>query len=257
MDKNKLFDLIVVLFIVAAGLGTAYVTFGILQSSAEGSIQQYKVGGAIAGALISWSMLASLYLQIRKSSGEVEELRERNQELQQKLIRGAPRPSGFDTEVAEQQRIVLARPKDWVRRGGIIFDYEQPGAELIGGDIFSARFTSSFIPVTEEHKDRDRYYKAFPATIDRAFIASYTPEVVYLGGEPNGIKSLKFICRQYARVIEENIRPPVPRTGFSFLLRRMNTSRSAKVWPRPDPNRVQKLRPRERQKKTTMCRPNL
>ncbi|MDP8973555.1 MAG: hypothetical protein M3N45_10400 [Actinomycetota bacterium] len=111
MRKDKIIDLVAVVTIALVGLLTAYVCFGLLQSEASGEFQQYSVGGAIAGALASVSLLSTTYLQIRKSGSEIQKLRETNQELQQKIIRGAPRPPGFDTEVSERQRIVLAGPK--------------------------------------------------------------------------------------------------------------------------------------------------
>ena len=92
MRKDKIIDLVAVVTIALVSLLTAYVCFGLLQSEASGEFQQYSVGGAIAGALASVSLLSTTYLQIRKSGGEIQKLREANQELQQKIIRGAPRP---------------------------------------------------------------------------------------------------------------------------------------------------------------------
>ena len=126
MRSEKFFDLMVLVFIAAAGLATAYVCFGVLSSQANGRFEQYSLGGAITGALVSWSFLTTIYLKVRKSGDELETLRKANQELQGKLIRGAPRPEGFDIEVDERQRIVLARPKDWEPKGGIIFQLELP-----------------------------------------------------------------------------------------------------------------------------------
>ena len=75
MRSEKIFDLVVWLFIASVGLVAAYVCFGILNSQASGRYQQYSVGGAIAGALISWSVLTSVYLQLRGSSNELQDLR--------------------------------------------------------------------------------------------------------------------------------------------------------------------------------------
>src|ERR1700693_5805249 len=99
MRSEKILHLVVWLLIAAVGLGAAYHCFGILSSQAGGRYQQYSVGGAIAGAVISWSVLLSVYLQVRGSSDELRDLRRRSEECQSKLIRGAPRPQGFDTEV--------------------------------------------------------------------------------------------------------------------------------------------------------------
>ena len=124
--SEKVFDLAVWFLIATIGLVAAYVCFGILTSAAEGKYQAYSIGGAIAGAIVSWGVLTSVYLQLRGSSTELEDLRERNEQLQNKLIRGAPRPQGFETEVDERQRIVLARPKLWRPKGGTIFELELP-----------------------------------------------------------------------------------------------------------------------------------
>jgi hypothetical protein len=203
MDKDKLFDLLVVAFIVVAGLFTAYITFGILKSQAEAQLQKYSVGGAIAGALISWSLLASVYLQIRKSSQELSTLRNRNQELQQKLIRGAPRPVGFEIEVAEAHRIVLARPRDWERRGGIIFDFELPNELLRKDDRLPARFTCSYNPITKDTDSRAQYYADFrQSSMNSPFVRAPVIELIYLGGEPRSIESLKVIGRQFVTITE-------------------------------------------------------
>lgn len=194
MFKGKLFDLIVVAFIMFAGLFTAYVCFGILKSQADANIQGYSVSGAIAGALISWSLLTTLYMQIRKSSEEFQKLRERNEELQQKLIRGAPRPKGFEIEVSERQRIVLARPKGWEPFGGTIFNFEL----LDQKDIFPARFSCSFMPIKEGAVSQEEFYKKIRESFtDSPYIESYSSEFVYLGGESHSIKSQKIISREY------------------------------------------------------------
>lgn len=197
MLKGKMFDLIVVAFIMFAGLFTAYVCFGILKSQADTNIQGYSVSGAIAGALISWSLLTTLYMQIRKSSSEFQKLRERNEELQQKLIRGAPRPKGFEIEVSERQRIVLARPKEWEHFGGTIFNFEFPDQK----DIFPARFSCSFTPIKEDTISQEEFYKKIRESFaDSPCIESYNSEFVYLGGESNSIKSQKIISREYIRI---------------------------------------------------------
>ena len=156
MKSDKVFDIVIWLLIVAAGLGAAYVCFGVLKSTAQGQFQSYSVGGAIAGALVSWGVLTSVYLQLRGSSNELRELRNRTEELQNKVIRGAPRPLGFEIEVDERQRIVLARPKEWRPKGGTIFFLEQRDAAQAdeqksdkpkSGDVFPASFLCYFEPI--------------------------------------------------------------------------------------------------------------
>src|SRR4051812_26090290 len=125
MDKRKIGDLFAVCVCVIFALITAYLTFGILQSQATTQNTVYSLGGAIAGALVSFSIFFVAYRQLITSSGEEEKLRDRIQELQQKLIRGAPRPKSFEIEVDERLRLVLARPGNWEPKGGTIFDFEQ------------------------------------------------------------------------------------------------------------------------------------
>ena len=124
--SERTFDVVVWTLIAVFGLVTAYVTFGILSSQASTEVQGYSVEGALAGFVVSAGVLTSIYLQVRKSSNEVEALHRRILELQNKLLRGAPRPLAFETEVSERQRIVLARPEKWRPSGGIIFDYQLP-----------------------------------------------------------------------------------------------------------------------------------
>ena len=66
-NKDKILDAAIVLSIAFVGLFAAYLTFGVLKSEASGEFHSYQVGGAIAGALVSWSLLASVYLKFRKS----------------------------------------------------------------------------------------------------------------------------------------------------------------------------------------------
>jgi hypothetical protein len=203
MEKDKIIDALIVLVIALVGLFTAYLTFGILKSQAQGEFHSYQVGGAIAGALVSWSLLASVYLQVRKSSNELEKLHERIQELQQKVIRGTPHPSGFEIEVSEQMKIVLARPEGWARRGGVIFDFELAEPPRGQNDYYPARFTCSFVPIKKEYKERgrDQFYEIFLNNIKKnEFNYHPTSEYISIGGELESPKSLKVIARQYMRI---------------------------------------------------------
>lgn len=188
---EKTFDLIAVVVIAAVGLFIAYVTFGILDSQADAKIKSYSVSGAIAGALISISLLASVYMQLRKSSIEVHELRSRNKQLESKVIRGAPKPKDFEIEVAEPQHLVLARPRTWEPKGGVIFNFEKPESDMKEGDIFPAQFTVSFTP-TDDPPNRSKYAQIIDNfRIDREYTRSFTSEMIYLGDEPIQWKALK------------------------------------------------------------------
>ncbi len=212
--KDKILDNTVVIVVIFAlvGLFVAVVTFGILKSQAQGEFHSYQVGGAIAGALVSTSLLASLYLQIRKSSNEPEKLREQievNQQkfreqievLQQKLLRGTPHPSGYEVEISEQQKIVLARPEKWHKRGGIMFDFER--VEMSPEDSYPARFTCSFVPITEVYDKlgRDDFYRIFERNI-RQNPRNFYPrsEYIFIGGESQSTKCIKLVAGQYTRL---------------------------------------------------------
>ena len=181
--------MVVTCFIAMVGLLAAYICFGILKSDANGKYEGYSVGGAIAGAIVSWSVLATIFLKLRKSTSDEEELqnkrdlaleefRENNRltaeqrkneldqlrkqvvELQSKLIRGAPKPNGYTIEVAERESIVLARPAHWAPKGGTIFELELPefnentsgaAAQKVAAqnDIFPATFRCYFLPIED------------------------------------------------------------------------------------------------------------
>jgi hypothetical protein len=75
--SERTFDVVVWTLIAVFGLVTAYVTFGILSSQASTEVQGYSVEGALAGFVVSAGVLTSIYLQVRKSSNEVEALHRR------------------------------------------------------------------------------------------------------------------------------------------------------------------------------------
>jgi hypothetical protein len=202
VNREKAFDLLVLVFIVAAGLGTAYLTFGVLESTAQADIQKYSVGGAIAGALLSMSLLASVYQQFRKSSMETDALSRRVIELQEKLLRGTPCPNGFDTEVSERQHIVLARPKDWAPQGGVIFQSEAPTPVSGSFDVFPARFSCWFNPITKDTDDRSVYYDKFRESVNASYFVQppFTTELMMVGGETAGVLSLRVMAHEYVRV---------------------------------------------------------
>lgn len=208
MPKEKALDLIAVIVIAIMGLFIAYVTFGILDSQAAAEIKKYSVSGAIAGALISITVLASVYKQFRTSSAEFRRLQALNFELQRKVIKGAPVPKDFIPEVAERHLIVLARPESWEHGDGKIFDYQLPIAETAKDDIFPARFWVSFIPITDTSLDDDKYYSRYLTEfIDKKLswmIPSHTSEYIYLGGQPDPIRALKVMSQEFVTVSKED-----------------------------------------------------
>lgn len=203
MDLKKLLenDTVVIVIFALIGLLVAWVTFGVLKSEAQGQFQGYQVGGAAAGFAVSFMLLTSFYLKVRRASNEPRELQERIEVLQQKLLRGSPRPIGFEVEISDQQKIVLARPEKWHRRGGMMFDFEV--SEMAPGDDYPARFTCLFVPITDRYKEleMDNFYKTFKENIknnERNYYPS--SEFIFIGGESQRTKCIKVIAGQYMRL---------------------------------------------------------
>lgn len=202
-NLGKFIDATILVIIVGSALIVAYVTFGILNSQADAEIQKYSLGGAIVGFLITFSAFISAYIQFRRSSLEVQELYRHISELQNKLMKGAPKPSSeFIIESDERQRIVLARPEKWECAGGVIFDYEIPLCNLTREeDVFPAHFRVSFKPIKDSEKPEEYYMHYIEKIKNKKSIAGEecTNEYIYLGGEYDNIKSLKIIAKQYAK----------------------------------------------------------
>jgi hypothetical protein len=142
---------------------------------------------------------------VKKSSNELDSLRRQNQELQGKLIRGAPCPKGFDIEVDERQRIVLARPKDWEPKGGVIFQLELQDVAMKPSDNFAAAFTCSFVPIEKDSKQTwEQFHQnqidAAEENSKNGYFQSYSEEAMRVGGEAAGVKSLKVTAHMAAKV---------------------------------------------------------
>ena len=131
------------LVIVCVSVGVAYVLFGILESSASADLRQWKLGGAFAGFAFTASLLASTVLQVYREMrrDKEEDYVKQIQELQSKLIRGAPQPPGFTIDVDERHKLVFARPVGWRHRSGVLYQYI---AVPTHGDHFAANFNVVF-----------------------------------------------------------------------------------------------------------------
>lgn len=204
---------VVTVLFALVGLLVAGVTFGILNSQAAGQFHGYQLGGALAGFAVTFLLLTTFYKQVTKSSNEPEKLREQieaNQQkyreqievLQQKLLRGSPRPPGFEVEISEQQKIVLARPEGWQKRGGVMFDFQLVSIE--DDDNYPAHFTGSYVPITETYKSlgMEEFYRIFVENIRKNKLNSYLRgEYTSIGGESHrGVKSIRVIASQYMRL---------------------------------------------------------
>ena len=187
--------------LVAIGLlggGAAYVCFGLLDSAANVE-SGYSISGAIVGLLLSWSALGSLYMNLRRDSREFGELVRDNRELSRKLLRSAPRR--FELEVDDHQRVVLARPREWERGGGTIFDYQTGLEHMVEEDVFPARFSLVYEPVLDDVTP-DQFYQRVRGSYDDYLTemgASYSSETIQVGGT-DGVRAIKFSAQAYARV---------------------------------------------------------
>lgn len=126
--KNKmLFALIASVTISVVSILMAYISFNILESSAEASLQNWKLGGAFAGFAFTASLLTSITLQFYKqmTTDQISKYRDQIQELQSKLIRGAPCPKECMIEVNENYKLIFARPKKWVPEKDIIYQFAE------------------------------------------------------------------------------------------------------------------------------------
>jgi hypothetical protein len=121
--------------------GVAYLTFGILDSSAEGAMREWRLGGAIAGFAFTALLLTSVIFQFYKeiSRDKAEAYLKQIQELQTKLIRGAPQPPGFTIDIDERHKVVFARPVAWIPLGGVRYQYMAPSPPG-GSDGLQANF---------------------------------------------------------------------------------------------------------------------
>jgi hypothetical protein len=137
-DKGMTFALISGIVIFAVSTIVAAIFFGILESSAEATLQNWKLGGAIAGFAFSAILLTSITFQFYKqvTANDVNKYRDQVIELQSKLIRGAPCPDNYVVEVDERHKLVLSRPEAWLPKEGILYQY----VEKKPGDAMPANF---------------------------------------------------------------------------------------------------------------------
>ncbi len=141
------FALIAVTVIVALSAFIGYLFFSILNSSAEASLQNAKLSGAFAGFFITASLLSTLTFQFYKqiTADQITKYRDQIQELQTKLVKGAPCPEGYTIEVDEKRKIVFSRPEEWLPKLGILYQFVEKNP--LG--MFAANFNVFFQGLTD------------------------------------------------------------------------------------------------------------
>src|SRR5271157_516003 len=142
-EKNRMiFALVSGVITLAVSITVAYIAFKILGSSAEASLQNWKLGGAFAGFVFTASLLTSITFQFYKqlTVDQIGKYREQIQELQAKLIKGAPRPQGYTIDIDERHKLVFARPRDWLPKEGLLYQYVEK--KPLG--VFPANFNVVF-----------------------------------------------------------------------------------------------------------------
>jgi hypothetical protein len=157
------FNLIVVLAIAAASLVAAFITFGLLDSGGQIEDNSRSLTGAIVGFVVAFSAISLAYSRLLQLqlTGMSRSLQDRNseltrevEELRQQVIRSAERPTGYDIEVLDQHGMVMARPREYQSRGGVIIDVEQRDRLLEEGsedfDPVPARLFVKYIPAPKK-----------------------------------------------------------------------------------------------------------
>ena len=127
MDERKgmTFALLSGIVILGMSIFVAYICFNILDSFAEASLQNWKFGGAFAGFVFTASLMTSITLQVYKqmTTDRIEKYRDQIQELQTKLVKGAPCPEGYTIDIDEKHKLVFSRPQQWLPLNGILYQY--------------------------------------------------------------------------------------------------------------------------------------
>lgn len=125
-NRNRMiFAIISGLIIFIISIIIAFISFSILESSAEATLKNWKLGGAFAAFAFTASLLTSIIFQFYKqlTSDKIEAYQQQIQELQNKLIRGATCPTDYVIDLDEKHKIVFSRPSDWYPRGGVLYQY--------------------------------------------------------------------------------------------------------------------------------------
>jgi hypothetical protein len=141
--KKTPLSMVLIAVAVFLSLFFAYVTFNMLQSSGEVTGQEALWGAAAVFIVLfmalttSNSKLHGLITSDRLSKGDkgeesqngneilnqILEYNKKIQELQAKLVKGAPGPPYYTLEMDERHKIVFNRPEQWLPKDGVIYQY--------------------------------------------------------------------------------------------------------------------------------------
>jgi hypothetical protein len=174
--------------IVILSLAVAFICFNILQSSAEATLQNWKLGGGIAAFLVTASFLSTTFITFYRllTSEQIDEYRKRIQELETKLIKGAPCPLGYTIDIDEKHKLVFARPNEWEPKGGVLYAYLERRKQ---DDLFTANFNVIYA----DQKDVTAMYNWFDGTIE-SVQKLYESEMERIEQEiPQGVMSKEFV----------------------------------------------------------------
>jgi hypothetical protein len=125
-NRNRMiFAIISGLIIFIISIIIAFISFSILESSAEATLKSWKLGGAFAAFVFTASLLTSIIFQFYKqlTSDKIKACQQQIQDLQNKLIRGATCPKDYVIDLDDKHKIVFSRPNDWSPKGGILYQY--------------------------------------------------------------------------------------------------------------------------------------
>ncbi len=134
MDSRTkvVFSGLTIVVALVLSLLTAVILFRFMESSAEATIQDWKFGGAFAGFLATFFVVTGAMPNMFKlfTEDEIRKYTDRIQELELKVLKGAPCPPGFVGELDEWHRISFVRPAEWTDwKPNPIYVFNQPVSE--------------------------------------------------------------------------------------------------------------------------------
>ena len=187
-NKNRmLFAIISGLVIITISIIIAYISFSILESSAEANLKTWKFGGGFAVFVFTASLLTSIIFQFYKqlTSDKVKEYQQLIQELQSKLIKGATCPPDYVIDLDEKHKVVFSRPNDWHPKGGVLYQYFKKDPSGI--------FDTNFNVFYYDKKDLgDLYQRLKLGSFDSTRI---NVDKLYDAYSDGGVKSIKDVAQ--------------------------------------------------------------